>query len=163
MPKNIDKTAPVTITRPNDTTAYTAGDVFGANASTAANVITLNVGSDVNAYVVGGQAISSVSQATLQFDALFFSENPGVIAADNLPFSPGDATMQNTYLGRISFSSFLALGQNSICDGIPASTKPIVVTPNITTLYVVYVVTAAYTPTANEQLTTKFDFMPMNG
>lgn len=161
MPKNIDKTSPVSITRPADTTAYTAGDVINGNGSTSAIPVQLNVGSDVNAYIVGGQAVSSVAQTSLQFDVLFFSEDPGVIAGDNLPFNPGDSTMANTYLGRVSFASFLALASNSICDGLPASTKPIVVTPNTTTLYLVFVATAAYTPGSSESLTVKFDFMPI--
>ncbi len=159
---NIEKTAPKTVTRPTNTTQYAPGDVINESGSTSMLQINLNVPNNFNAWMVGGQAISSVAQSSLQFDALFFSADIGTIAADNAAFDPTDDQLKDYYLGRISFASFVAYANNSIADGAPASSKPIVVTPNGTTVYVVLVATSAYQPASGEKLTVKFDFQPIN-
>lgn len=153
----IQKTRPNSITRPGNTTAYTAGDVIGGSGVLVPNEVKINVEDSFNAWIVGGQAVSSASQSSLQFDVLFFNA-PFVVEADNTPFDPSDDELKDYYLGRISFSSFVAYLNNSVCDGMPASTKPIIITPDSQTIYFILVATAAYTPIANEVITLKFDF-----
>lgn len=158
---NFQKTAPVTITRPADTTAYAAGDVINGNGSTSMIPITLNAREDQNCWIVGGQCIDSVSQSSLAFDVLFFSSS-FTIAADNSAFAPSDSNLSDYYLGRVSFSTFVAYSVNSVADGVTATQKPIVITPNGQTIYAVIVATGSYTPASSEQITLKFDYQPID-
>lgn len=158
---NFQKTTPVTITRPSNTTAYAAGDVINGDGSTSMIPILLNARSDQNCWIVGGQVIDSVSQSSLAFDVLFFSSS-FAIAADNAAFDPSDSNLSAYYLGRVSFETFVAYASNSVADGVTATQKPIVVTPNGDTIYAVLVATGAYTPTSAEQITLKFDYQPID-
>jgi hypothetical protein len=153
----IQKTRPLSISRPGNTTAYVAGDVIAGDTVLLPNEVRINVEDSFNAWIVGGQAVSNAAQSSLQFDVLFFNTSFAV-EADNALFDPSDDELKDYYLGRISFSSFVSYMNNSVCDGMPASTKPIIITPDSQTIYFVLVATAAYTPAANEVITLKFDY-----
>lgn len=155
--QNIDKTAAITITRPNNTTSYAAGQVINENASTSMIEVKLNCQQNQNCWLVGGQAIDSVSQSSLAFDILFFSSSL-TIPADGAAFDLSDSNLASYYLGRLSFTTFKAYASNSVSDAVTASGKPIVLTPNTQSVYAVLVATSAYTPTAQEQITFKLDY-----
>jgi hypothetical protein len=139
------------VTRPANTTQYAVGDVIGNSGQMETLDITAG-----SIWIVGGQSVCSRAQSSLQYDCLFF-KTAFPVAADNVVFAPTDDQIKDNYLGRISFSSFLQLSVNSICDGAPASTKPIAVQPQDKKVYYVRVATTAYSPSSEEKISDQFD------
>lgn len=119
--------SPIVVTRPNDTTAYAQGDVFGAAVDAR---ITLPIpappsGPAGAAYylislsflaVRSGANLLSTSP-TLQPFVLFFQSQPATVIADNAPLALSDADIallirQTSPLYNTSFTSF---GASSNC------------------------------------------------
>lgn len=158
----IDKSASAVITRPSNTTQYAIGDVIAGNGITVPISFNINVSQNMNAWVLGGQCISSAKQGTLpQIDLMLFSDT-FTVDADNAPFNPSTANLQSNYLGTISFNNFQGLNSNSICDAPTNSGKPIVITPNSGIIYGVAVARNTYTPVSAETFLYKLDFQPIS-
>jgi hypothetical protein len=151
IPKN-------TITRPNDTTAYTTGDVINANGSTTP--IELSYSQVLaNPYILLNHLISSNQSGTPSIDVYFFSSS-FTIAADNAAFAPTDDQMKDNFLGKVSHSSWSAFAANKNSSAKPEA--PIGL-PNSSSfsgdpkIYAVLVAAGAYTPIAEEVITIKTD------
>lgn len=161
MSANNSKTAPVTLTRPSNTTPYAAGQVVNNNASSSALRFNFNVLNNANIWITGGECISSNPSATRNLILMLFSSEPDV-AADGSAFNPTLVQMQNNYLGSIAFSTFTALAANSYGDGATSSGKPIIGTPDGQVIYGVLIAAGAWTPISQEQITIKLDYQTVD-
>lgn len=140
------------ITRPNNTTAYSIGDVINDNGSTIPIVLDLNGGA--NPALIFNHLVSSNEASTPAIDVHFYSES-FTIAADNAAFNPSDA-QQLKRLGTISHTDWVAWTANKTSDAKPDA--PICLGTGVTPfVYVVLTAAAAYTPTAQEVITIKSD------
>lgn len=146
----------VTITRPNDTTAYSTGDVINqVSATTPALLKYEDAGK--NLFAINSHLISSNPSGTPAIDVYLYSET-FAIAADNAAFNPTDSQNKDYFLGKISHSTWTAQTANKHSSAKPDA--PIAVTSRVepgTGIYAVFVASAAYTPTANEEITLKLD------
>lgn len=147
-----NKTKPVTIIRPADTTAYAIGDVMNGASAVVPMELIVNTTDNKNLWILGGTLVSSVVQTTLNATLMLF-DSSFTTAADNAAFSPSDAVMQDNYLGSVIFEAPRALAVNSFDDGATKSGKPIVVTPDENKIYGVLVMDSAYVPTSEEEIT----------
>lgn len=100
----------VSVTRPSNTTAYTAGDVMGA---TAAAITFANAGPNAGAVMITGAQlqldIASIPSGMTGFQLHFYSVTPPSALADNAVFNlpSGD---RNSYLGYIDLGTPVDLG-----------------------------------------------------
>lgn len=141
-----------TITRPADTTAYTAGDVVGA-----ASVLFQPTGNGVG---LGGEikAASCVSSANVatkpDLQLWLFTAAVASVTADNAAFAPTDAEML-TFMGRIDFptGNFKAANAGSAAAGNAACIATALSLPVPAYVYGVLVVQNAYVPVSAEVFT----------
>jgi len=95
----MNKTVTVTITRPNTTPTYTAGDVIGPTAGASHKF-----GVEQSGSIKGAILIDSVAPATkIEADLYLFDSDPSV-AADDAAFVPTDDQMK-ALVGVISFTA----------------------------------------------------------
>ncbi len=138
-------TATTTLTRPDNATQYTAGDVV-------VGLITLTgVGraNGAGAYILNQRVIESVAPAsTGSFKVWWFSAAP-TVAADNAVFAPTDAEML-TCLGMTPLDGAHKLSVNTLY--MPSSFSPLYVKCGAATTSIFGVMTDVngYTPTALE-------------
>ncbi len=140
-------TATTTLTRPDNATQYTAGDVV-VGLLTFASVGRAN---GAGAYVLNARVAESVAPAaTGSFKLWLFNAAP-TVAADNAVFAPTDAQML-TCLGMIQLDGAHKLSVNTLY--IPSSFTPLYVkcAAGVTTIYGVLTDAIGYTPTALETL-----------
>lgn len=138
------------ITRPNDTAVYAAGDVL-SDSTSAPTIPTLTVVAPNGTGPVRLQGFSvsksNTTIANLSLVLLIFS---GTHAAINDNAAPGNDTEYTTLLGRTSTNAFTNAayasihGQNIV---IPSST-----------ISIIPIMLGAYTPVANETFFFKLDF-----
>lgn len=152
--------AQANFTRPNDTTAYTAGDVI-ADSTTAPTIITLTgaVKTDgESAMILSATLISSANQATkLDARLWLFDTAPSSYGVDNAAFTPTDAELR-TLLGVIAFpdeawiagDSTSGAGGNALCNA-QAIWLPIKALSDGNAIYGVLTAASAYTPVAQER------------
>ncbi len=97
--------APIVITRPNNVTAYTIGDVYGPAAD--ARIHVSNVGRLVGAMATlqGHLALNSAEATKPGFDFYVFSKQPETVIGDNAPFTGLSDNDVAAILGRFSFAS----------------------------------------------------------
>jgi hypothetical protein len=153
------RTIAANVTRPNDTTAYTAGDVL-CDSTSAPTILTFTGATKEQGgtgTIVGATCIDSAAQATKPDLELWLFDTAITMDNDNAAFTPTDAELR-TLVGVISFpvASFKVgdatsgADGNCVCDvqtlGVQVNT---VVGSNA--LYGVLVVRNAYTPVANER------------
>lgn len=109
---------PVTVTRPNNTTAYAEGQVYG-NATDARNAIT------VPAFLAGSrqtyfsqfvvfcvQTVPS-SQGTFTPNFLFFNAQPATVLGDGASIALSDADIQTILPGAVTQSSVPSVNMSS--------------------------------------------------
>lgn len=158
-------TVTATLTRPNDTSAYAAGDVMADSTSAPTIPLTflgVTIESPGNAVIQSLTLIDSANNATKpDLELWLFDTVPGV-ENDNAAFAPTDAeTMTLVAVIPIPATMFVvgnagsAAAGNAVCDiqnlGIPVNTN----VTGRTTLWGFLVVRNAYTPVANEQFTVR--------
>lgn len=146
------------VTRPADTTAYTAGDAVSDNATTptAAGYFALDFkGQAGGAFQLTDLTMhKSVANATnAAFDLLLFTTAPAFAGwEDNAAIAITDAEM----LECKGVVRFVASGWTSVITGdIQTVTSQIVIVPTSasSTVYGILVASGAYTPTSGEILT----------
>lgn len=141
------------ITRPADTTTYTAGDVVGAAA--------LSFGPTGPSKGQGGElrtgALISSQNATTKPDLelWLFSANVASVTADNAAFAPTDAELA-TLIGVVPFpvASWKVGNTGSAAAGNSACVATGINIPlGVDTVYAVVVVKNAYVPVSTETFT----------
>ncbi len=140
-------TATTTLTRPDNATQYTAGDVV-VGLLTFASVGRAN---GAGAYILNARVAESVAPAsTGSFKLWLFNAAP-TVAADNAVFAPTDAQML-TCLGMIQVDGAYKLSLNTLY--APSTFSPLYVkcAAGVTTIYGVLTDANGYTPTALETL-----------
>jgi hypothetical protein len=161
--KGLNRTISAGFTRPNDTTAYAAGDVVSNSTSAPTIMIFPRATSQAGGNGIIQQAIlvTSASVATKPDLELWLFDTTVTMDNDNAAFTPTDAEML-TLVGVIRFptSSFVVgtatagAGGNAACDvqnlGIPINTKN-----GDNSLYGILVVRNAYVPVAEEVFTVR--------
>jgi hypothetical protein len=146
------KIVTATLTRPNDTTAYAAGDQV-ADSTSAPTILTFsNCGrtSGGSGVIVGATLIDHSNQATAPDLELWIFNTTATPNNDNAAFAPSDNTA-DTCIGVIHFTASYAgdsaTSGNKFYDAGPFSIPYVCTT---TDLYGMLVVRNAYTPTAQE-------------
>ena len=136
----------VTITRPSNTTAYTAGDVVGDTGGSA--ILTLSSIGPSGGFILIQSAALIFSDSTVPsgmgaFRVHFFNATPTAIA-DNAPFDlvSGDRTK---YMGYIDLSAPQDLG-STIYTQVDYPGRLIKLAADSTTLYAEIETRGAYTP-----------------
>lgn len=156
------KTANATgsVTRPNNTTPYTAGDVWTSDP--AAMITFTNAGriAGGSGVIIGATCTDSANQATkLQLDLYLFAVGTLSVDADNAAWTPTDAELAPgaSYLGLLQFNTWAVgdatsgAGGNAVSSASP--TAPIAYVCGATTsLFGIAIPRNAYTPVANEVL-----------
>lgn len=151
------------ITRPNDTTAYTTGDAWTDSTSSPTASITQLTGmansSDGSGTIMNACLIDSANQTTKGNFEVFLFTSDITLDNDNAAFTPTDGEME-TCIGVISFVGTLARSGNSTSGATGnAIYTPFGFTPipyhcdGGTTLYYAIKVANNYTPVAQEKLT----------
>lgn len=151
--------------RPNNTTAYTIGDVV-CNSTSAPVILSFqNPVKDGNAVLMTATIVSSANQATKPYLRLWLFDATVVMDNDNAAFTPTDAEMA-TLLHVIAFpdTSWLGgdltsgAGGNAMCNAqnlwLPISLEPRL----DSRLFGVLVAGNAYTPVAEEAFTVRLGF-----
>lgn len=98
------KVAPVTITRPANTTAYAAGDVIGTAVTCELAFADLARSNGGAGMIVNAMVIDSANQATKPTLELWLFTAPLAVVVDNAPFVPTDAEMK-TLVGVIDLTT----------------------------------------------------------
>lgn len=149
-----------TITRPADTTAYTAGDVI-ADSTSAATVLKFNraSGDGSGGVIRSAMMASSIAPGTkLNADLFLFDTAPTAYGNDNEAFALSDADLLNC-VGVISLDGTTAANVKTgtlNCVVInQALAMPVKSLVNDRCLYGVLVARNAYTPGSGEVLTIK--------
>lgn len=141
--------------RENNTTAYAIGDMWASGSTNGALVRLSNCarkdgGSGIIDRVV---VINSASQATMPNFNLFIFDNVVTSPSDNAPFPMTDAEAEKV-VGVIPVTSWYAGGSTLNAVSVVSNlTVPFVCQSTCSSLWVVPVLTNAYTPTALENLT----------
>jgi hypothetical protein len=147
------------VTRPEDTTAYTAGDAW-ANATSAPAVPTIEVGlkNGDRGTIAMPMLVDSASQGTkADIEVWIFSEAPTGME-DNAAFDPSDAEME-TLLCVLDFGSTPDVGKADVGAGgncvyrITSEAYNFVCTSDSKDLHWIPVIRNAYTPVSAEKLT----------
>lgn len=146
------KIVTASLTRPNDTNAYTAGDQV-ADSTSAPTILTFaNVGrtSGGSGVIVGATLIDHSNQATSPDLELWILNTTATPNNDNAAFAPSDGVV-DTCIGVIHFTTGYAgdsaTSGNKFYDAGPLSVPYVCTT---TSLFGLLVVRNAYTPTALE-------------
>lgn len=139
------KTSTISVTRPANTTQYTAGDVMGG-------LFTFSVAAGSSAFVRGAVFIDSAAEATKpEFDLFLFSAEP-TVAADNAAFAPTDAEMLKCVEALVFLASnFKTAGANGVITRTGLDIPYTHVTDR--NLYGVMVARNTYTPVSSEVFT----------
>ncbi len=161
-------TATATLQRPNDATAYAAGDVI-ADATSGATVLTFNAaqGTSQTISMILNEVIlvDSANQATKPDLELWLFSTAPTAQQDNAAYAPTDAEVNNLVaIIAIPSTAFrvgnatVGAGGNSVCvvSNIGTPINLSVVDPK---LYAFLVVRNAYTPVAQEQFVIKLKFL----
>jgi hypothetical protein len=139
-------------TRPNDTTAYSIGDLV-ANSTTAGSVVPMSftVGSAVGSFRLTRVRLSKTGTATTGATFrvhLYQSAAPTFANGDNGAWSSNSAA---NWLGNIDVSSMLAFSDGASGTGSPAAGSELFIKTSAgNTIYAVLAALGAYTPTAQE-------------
>jgi hypothetical protein len=153
--------ATATYTRPNDTTAYAAGDALSDNttAGSATNLTFSSVArsNGESGLIVDAWVIDSVAAGTKPSLELWLYDTAPAAAGDNAAFAPSDAEALNV-VAVIPFTTFYAGSNNCVSRG-DFTAVPFVCASGATALYGQVVVRNAYTPSANEVFTFKLKIM----
>lgn len=145
------------LNRPNNTTAYAAGEVIFGNAPTGnqpkalllPEAVTSNGGAG---YIVSATLLDLAAQGTrLAADLLLFTEAPGTAFVDNDPFAP-DAAYMEKFVGMVSFPANGAKDVGSYSLYSVAVNQAFVTKDDSKDLYGVLLARNAYTPIANERI-----------
>lgn len=143
----------VSVTRPNDTTAYTAGDVLGPASGTAA------IAFNGLAFPTGGEII--ITSAALERDVTglvsgettytlhLYSGNPPSALADNAAWDLSSAGDRALYLGSINLGTPVDLGSTLYVSSDMINKQ---VTATSGTIYGYLVTVGGYTPVAQTVL-----------
>lgn len=143
----------VSVTRPANVTAYTAGDVMGHATGNALEFFT-----EANGRIRGAVFIDSTAEVTKpEFDLFLFDAEP-TVADDNAAFAPTDAQMKRL-VGVISFlaANFKVGGANgaTILEG-----RDLPYFAPDRKLYGVMVARNAYVPVSEEEFTLRLMVEP---
>jgi hypothetical protein len=154
----VHRPAPLQITRPNDTTTYTAGDVFGTAAAGAfewPNFLPGGTGAFISGIQVASSA-TTTSNTALRLH--FFTASPALGVTDNAAL-PVLSTANGTRIGMIDLSAHRTGGTGSTAAvsqaRAPGDFSPLVL-PDIEgsrSVWVAVETTAARVGVANEVLT----------
>lgn len=150
------------ITRPNDTTAYAAGDAI-TDSTSSPTALAFSGAARVNGgtgVVVGATLIDSANQSTKGDFDLFLFEASYTPDNDNSGVTPTDSELE-TCIGVIRFSAGdFVVGDassgasgNALCLGPVANPFAFTCGGGSTSLYGALVARSAYTPVANEKFT----------
>lgn len=137
-----------TFTRPNDTTAYTAGDQV-ANSTTAGSVTPLAFVLPARRNKIYGARItkSTASPTVATFKLHLYGSLPTVAAGDNAAWS----TSSSNYLGNVTVDMTANTFTNTnTAPSTYSTTAPIVFVATSNTIYGLLVATGAYAPGAQE-------------
>lgn len=141
-----------TFTRPNDTTAYTAGDVI-ANSTTAGSVVPLAFLLPARRAKVYGAKMtkSAASVTTATFKLHLYKDSPTAANGDNGAWS----TTSSGYLGNISLDlSVNTFTNTNTATSTITTAAPIVFSADADNLvYGLLTAVGAYTPAAQETFT----------
>lgn len=145
------------VTRPNDTTPYTSGDVIGTSVTAALELEDVARSNGGSGMIMSALVIDSANQATQPSLELWLFTAPLAVVADNAPFAPTDAEML-TLVGVITLSSAKVGNATVGAGGNLAIVSDVVATPfkcggGTTNLYGYLVVRNGYTPVADETFT----------
>lgn len=138
--------APVTITRPANTTAYSAGDVVGGALTIS------NAGPSGGSVVLTGTRleldIAAIPSGMTYFVLHLYSATPPSAIADNSPFDlpSGD---RSVYIGNVNVGTPIDLGSTLYVD-VNQINKLLKLTT--ATLYGYLVTATGYTPAANSEV-----------
>ena len=143
--------ATVSVTRPNDTTQYAAGEVVGAGAASMRFGVDSPQGRITSVILIDSVVAGGIKP---ECDLLLYSEDI-TVAADNAAFAPTDAQAA-TLVAVIPFlaANFKAATANGVIVSALTADIPFQATPN-GLLYGVLVARNTYTPTALEVFTVK--------
>lgn len=165
--RGVGHTVSTGYTRPNDTTAYAAGDVVCDSTSSPTILTFTNVVKDRQgaAIIQSACLVSSASVATKPDFELWLFDTAITMDNDNAVFTPTDAEML-TCVGVIAFpqSSFkvgdatVGAGGNSICS-IQNIGLAVTTTTSVQNLFGVLVVRNAYVPVAQEVFTIRLNIL----
>ena len=143
------------VTRPSDTTPYTAGDVVGPTGggeglltfASAARFVTFP-GKIIGANLTKNG--TSITNASFRL-WLFESDPAGAFAADNLAFSMA-FTDRGIFIGHITFTPGIVGGTTVAYEGTLGKTLglPFIAGASVTSIFGVLEVTGAYTPISAE-------------
>lgn len=139
--------------RPNDTTAYTSGDVF--NQSTTIPNLSHFDNVPQSGIILGINLIDSINAATVLQSELWLYDQPVLAGLDNVAWSPVDGDQVRNF-GVVPFVGYYVGGAT---DGSGASTVypnpnlniAYALPPGTTSIYAVPVARNAYTPAALER------------
>lgn len=139
--------------RPNDTTQYTAGDVFNQSTSIPNLLHFDNV--PQSGIILGINLIDSINAATVLQSELWLYDQPVLAGLDNVAWSTLDGDQLRNF-GVVPFVGYVVggaadgSGQNTIYPS-PNLNIPYVLPSGTTSIYAVPVVRNAYTPAALER------------
>lgn len=141
----------VTIVRAANTTTYAVNDVMNNGTDTTPLAFTVARANNLTGWIVGGNCVSNANQATLPNIDLLLYSSTFTIAGDNLAYAPTFAQEQ-TYLGKIRFSTWVARGVRSESDGAVETAFRFVPASGTQIIYGVPVMQNAYVPISSENL-----------
>lgn len=156
MPAQVEIRGPaysdtVTLTRPNDTNAYTANDVVGAaTGSSAALPFTIGSSDGGHALITTSRLavnLSSVPSGMGNFRLYFYNVTPPSALGDNAAWDlpSGDRT---AFLGYIDLGTPVDLGSTLYVETVHVDKQVVVPAGGI--LYAYLVTQGAYTPSASD-------------
>lgn len=139
----------ITLTRPNDTTAYAGGDALATSttAPTPLTITNLQPTSDGPIILRHAHIAKSGSSVTgAAFGLNFYSGTSNTAWNDNTTVLPTDYAK---FIGRVSFNSMTTGAIASVSSGLIIESSSITIVPQLI---------SAYTPEANEVFVIKLDF-----
>jgi hypothetical protein len=150
------------ITRPNDTNTYAAGDEI-SNATSGATIMSISGCARVNngsGRILSAQMVDSANQALKLDGDLFLFDTTVAMQGDNVAFAPSDAELV-TCVGVVSFTGASCkvgtvtsgAGGNAIYPNSVSGVLPFTCIGGGTTLYGKFVARNAFIPVANEVFT----------
>ncbi len=139
------------VTRPNNTTAYTAGDVIGTAAS---QVLTFNNVSTPfvqgSGWVANATVLSSAAPTTLPSLELWLFKVAPAAAADNSAWAVTDAELLNLIAVLPLATTYVGLASGNHVQQSANTIAGFTLPSGSDTIYGVLVVRNAYTPVASE-------------
>lgn len=160
----IATTIDVTVTRPNDTTAYAANDELSDSTSAPAVITVTGAAraSGGSVRLISARLIDSSNQATKPQLLIFLFDTTTTPGNDNSAFAPSDSVM-NTCVGVLPFNIWYPGDDTSGATGNAVSPYmgPVlnIKTSGSANLFARIKVLNAYTPTAQEAFKLRLDFM----